>query len=460
MAVKKQQHRALKSYYEWDILLPSTLLLRPFLAGSLKKQLASWRLPTTASTDGKLAHPRGSMGALFVALPPALSSACSGTARVHRVLCPVAPGAHSTFAKQTMADAQPTLPSEAAISNALRNVVIDLHKAGNADDLTVKRVRARAEKQLGLDDGFFKTHPSWKQRSHEAIVEAVEKYCDAEPPPLPTPTKAAPKPKGKPKAKPAPDQSKATAQTARGVKRKAAAATKAAKRRKPSSDQESEADDDSDSEPVAPGKRAKPKAPDSDSDLSSVIDEEPVKKQRKKKGSAPAANKASKPKTAHDPDEAKIKELQGWLVKCGVRKVWSRDAELSKCNTAKEKIHVLHNMLKDVGMEGKFSVEKAAKIKEQREFAKDLEAIKEGEMAWGKTAEVTSTGRPSRRAAARPAPVQKVVLEDDSEEDMEEGGADDDESSDEDEDEDDLAKPDSDHDSEAEDDGSGADDSD
>ena len=78
-------------------------------------------------------------------------------------------------------------------------------------------------------------------------------------------------------------------------------------------------------------------------------------------------------------------------------------------------------MLSDAGMDGRYSDEKAAKIKEKREFAKDLEAIKEGEAAWG-TVEDTG-GRPRRRAAARPAPVQKIEFSDDDEES--EGGNDD-----------------------------------
>ncbi|KAH9874135.1 hypothetical protein IAQ61_004764 [Plenodomus lingam] len=427
----------------------------------------------------------------------------STLAQQNRILVPT-----NTLARvnKTMSDSDQNLPSEAAIATKLRDIVIAIHKSGNTDDLTVKRVRARAEKELGLDDGFFKTNPVWKQKSQEQIVEAVEKYCDADPSPQPTPKKAA----SNPKTKPAEKKTKAATASARGVKRKAAPAKKPAKRQKPSSDDDSEpelseppaeisaeesdspkkpvrrgkqivtedSDEDNDDvskaapdpsvpatdeesgvERVAPEKKAKTEAVDSDSDLSSVIDEEPVKKQRKKKDSAPAAKKASKPKatqakTADDPDQAKIKELQGWLVKCGIRKVWSRDPELSKCNTAKEKIVVLRNMLKDVGMEGKFSVEKAAKIKEQREFAKDLEAIQEGEMAWGKTSEVTSTGRPSRRAAARPVPVQKIVLEEDSEEDTEGGGGADESS------EDDDVHPDSDEESEGKDDDSGADDSD
>ncbi|KAF2850229.1 hypothetical protein T440DRAFT_108924 [Plenodomus tracheiphilus IPT5] len=411
-----------------------------------------------------------------------------------------------------MSDSDGNQPSAAIISSKLRDVVIAIHKSGKTDDLTVKRVRARAEKELGLDEGFLKTDANWKQKSQEEIVDAVEKHCRADPTPQPTPKRAAPKPKAKAVEK----KAKAATESARGVKRKAVPAKKPAKRTKPSTDEESEVelsdpspelsaeesdapkkparrankavpndsddedeaskpaskpsaslpDDDSDAEPVAPMKKANTREDVSDSDLSSVIDEEPVKKQRKKKDSAAPGKKASKTKatkakTVDDPDQAKIKELQGWLVKCGIRKVWSRDPELSKCSTSKEKISVLRSMLKDVGMDGKFSVEKAAKIKEQREFAKDLEAIKEGEMAWGKTAEVTSTGRPSRRAAARPAPIQKIVLEDDSDVDME-GQDEGNESSDGDEDDD--VQPDSedddDDDDNDKDDDSGADDSD
>ena len=200
-----------------------------------------------------------------------------------------------------------------------------------------------------------------------------------------------------------------------------------------------EADDASEPE-AAPAKEPDTKGDVSDSDLSSVIDEEPVKKKRapaakgKKEKAPPKPKKAPKPKAEEDPDTAEVKRLQGWLVKCGIRKVWSRDPELSKCDSSKEKIRVLKGWLKDVGMDGKYSVEKAAKIKEQREFAKDLEAIKEGEAAWGKANEVTATGRPSRRAAAKPVPQQKIVLEDDSEE--ERGGGDD--GTDDDDDDDDV----------------------
>ena len=162
-----------------------------------------------------------------------------------------------------------------------------------------------------------------------------------------------------------------------------------------------------------------------------MLDESPAKGKRQKKATAVKKRDPAKPnskpasKVADDPDQAEIKRLQSWLIKCGIRKVWSK--ELAKCDSSKEKIRHLKGMLSDAGMGGRYSDEKAAKIKEKREFAKDLEAIQEGEAAWG-TAEDTG-GRPRRRAAARPVPVQKIEFSDDDEE-SEQGNDDIDESSD------------------------------
>jgi hypothetical protein len=222
-----------------------------------------------------------------------------------------------------------------------------------------------------------------------------------------------------------------------------------------------EEEDDSDAEPAQTTKAATPPpargADASDSELSSLLDESPAKGKRQKK--APAAKKEpAKPKAkaaskaADDPEQAEIKRLQSWLVKCGIRKVWSK--ELAKCDTPKEKIKHLKAMLSDAGMDGRYSDEKAAKIKEKREFAKDLEAIKEGEAAWG-TVEDTG-GRPRRRAAARPAPVQKIEFSDDDEES--EGGNDD--GTDDDMDDDDVDDDDNGKSASEEDAGSVVDDSD
>lgn len=104
------------------------------------------------------------------------------------------------------------------------------------------------------------------------------------------------------------------------------------------------------------------------------------------------------------PDEAEIKRLQGWLVKCGIRKLWHR--ELAAYDNPKAKIRHLKDMLKDAGMDGRYSVEKARAIKEQRELAADLEAVTEGAKIWGHEGddkdeeESEAQDKPKRRAAA------------------------------------------------------------
>lgn len=117
--------------------------------------------------------------------------------------------------------------------------------------------------------------------------------------------------------------------------------------------------------------------------MSIVLDEEP--KPKRKRGTS-AAGQAKKPKKEPagkakqdanlDPDQAEIKRLQGWLIKCGIRKMWHR--ELAPYDTPKAKISHLKGMLKDAGMEGRYSVEKAKKIKEERELRADLEMVQEG----------------------------------------------------------------------------------
>lgn len=125
----------------------------------------------------------------------------------------------------------------------------------------------------------------------------------------------------------------------------------------------------------------------SESEMSVVLDEEPKPKPKKRQKSGQAAPKAPKSKTAPkgggdiDPDQAEIKRLQGWLIKCGIRKMWHR--ELAPYETPKAKIKHLKKMLEDAGMKGRYSAEKARQIREERELQADLEAVKEGASKWG-----------------------------------------------------------------------------
>ncbi|KAK5662510.1 hypothetical protein OQA88_8422 [Cercophora sp. LCS_1] len=151
------------------------------------------------------------------------------------------------------------------------------------------------------------------------------------------------------------------------------------------------------SEPPPGDPEPEPAADKSESEMSVVFDEPPKEKKakepkaRKQRKSQELADKA-KP-TEQSPDDALIKQLQGQLVKCGVRKIWG--VELKKYGDDKKaKIRHLKGMLTDIGMTGRFSEARAREIKERRELEADLDAVKEGEKSWG------VSGRPRRGAAA------------------------------------------------------------
>ena len=145
-----------------------------------------------------------------------------------------------------------------------------------------------------------------------------------------------------------------------------------------------------------------------ESELSSVIDEEPKTKpkpKRRRSGSAEhktnakAKTKDKKPKESNvDPEAEEIKRLQGWLVKCGIRKMWYK--ELAPYDSPKAKIRHLKEMLADAGMTGRYSVEKASQIREARELKSELEAVQAGAKQWGKTeSDEEAETKPKRRLA-------------------------------------------------------------
>ncbi|OBR16216.1 Transcriptional regulator [Colletotrichum higginsianum IMI 349063] len=151
----------------------------------------------------------------------------------------------------------------------------------------------------------------------------------------------------------------------------------------------------------------KPAMDDTSSELSDVIDEPPKPKRKKKE--AGAGSKAPKPKKAsaapENPDDAEVKKLQSQLVKCGIRKIWGFELKQYGDDT-KAKIRHLRELLKDIGMDGRFSEAKAKEIKERRELEADLEAVQEMNANWG-------AGGRSSRSKARGQPALKKATEDD-----------------------------------------------
>lgn len=71
-----------------------------------------------------------------------------------------------------MSDSETATPSATAISDAIRQVVISIHKSGSDDGLTVNAVRTGAEQKLRVSAGFLK-QGNWKEKSKKLIKEAV-----------------------------------------------------------------------------------------------------------------------------------------------------------------------------------------------------------------------------------------------------------------------------------------------
>ncbi|KAF2493767.1 hypothetical protein BU16DRAFT_527967 [Lophium mytilinum] len=372
-------------------------------------------------------------------------------------------------------DADQDAPTDATIEKVLRESVVEIWKSGNTDDLTVKRVRTVTEEKLELPSGFLKD-ALWKTKSHTIIhgqVDTCQKE-DAAPTPEPSPPKkkkVAAKPAPKPKA--APKKTK-PAEPPRGVKRKSPVSKpKPQKRRKVVSsdeDEESDApdsvqspsdsdlaagpksparraaanvkkvesddemsdasaghdneppDDESDQETGAKASKAKKDA--SESELSDVLDEPPTKKPRTKKATSAPKPREPKAKSAGKdvtPQEAEIKQLQSHLVSCGIKKVWAR--YLAQYDTPKEKISHLKELLRDAGMDGRYTLEKAQKIKAKRELDAELNAVQEGAKAWGNAED--AGGRPRRAAARASKPVAPIKFDSDDSGEEQDGGDDD-----------------------------------
>ncbi|KAJ0165151.1 hypothetical protein CTA2_12217 [Colletotrichum tanaceti] len=152
----------------------------------------------------------------------------------------------------------------------------------------------------------------------------------------------------------------------------------------------------------------KPVVDDTSSELSDVIDEPPKPKRKKKEAGAGSKTPKSKKASAapENPDDAEVKKLQSQLVKCGIRKIWGFELKQYGHDT-KAKIRHLRELLKDIGMDGRFSEAKAKEIKERRELEADLEAVQEMNANWG-------AGGRSSRSKARGQPALKKAVEEDA----------------------------------------------
>ncbi|KIW89271.1 uncharacterized protein Z519_10124 [Cladophialophora bantiana CBS 173.52] len=348
-------------------------------------------------------------------------------------------------------------PPDHELERSLRREVVKAQRDGI--DFSTNYIREASEAKLGLTKGFYKTHHEWAERSKAIIAEQwdIQSRTQSSPvQPKPkqwkkTPLKrkssekeSAPKKRRKAIAKSDGDvsdglssplsdlDSEALQEKSKTIQSKAlqkprpTKSTPAhAKRAKIAGSNEEDEDEKQANGAVAEessneGETAATNNADggSESEMSVLLDE--ARQQKKtRKGQNSVGQRPKKPNRSSarpgagadvDPDQAEIKRLQGWLLKCGIRKLWGK--ELKPYETSKAKIKHLKEMLADVGMTGRYSLEKANQIKEARELAADIEAVQEGAVRWGAAEdqdgvrgekEIESGARPAARRLVRGA---------------------------------------------------------
>ncbi|MCJ1285738.1 hypothetical protein MMC26_005079 [Xylographa opegraphella] len=326
-------------------------------------------------------------------------------------------------------------PSVMLLEQSLRNAVRGVYEKGNLEELTVKRMRKAVEKDLNLQEDFFKK-PMWKDKSKQIIEEEAESQAQNIPnEDLKSSQTVSPRSES---AKPAKSASPAAERLG---KRPLPTESKSKKRRKTSRDIQSEEKMSDAQTSVADHKTAEPcvrenhlqsssedskmgageedlenqQAPTdsarveshSETEMSDVVDDGPKPKSKKRRSTSgePKSKVARKVKDSQkaiknqemDPDAEEIKRLQGWLTKCGIRKMWFK--ELAPFGTPKAKIRHLKQLLADAGMTGRYSLDKATEIREARELQADLEAVQAGDKQWGKVDSEEEATRPKRRLA-------------------------------------------------------------
>ncbi|KAI0766157.1 hypothetical protein BD413DRAFT_156501 [Trametes elegans] len=121
--------------------------------------------------------------------------------------------------------------------------------------------------------------------------------------------------------------------------------------------------------------------PKSESEMSVLLDGPPTRKRKKTESRAPQGSKAKKGRKPKETgkelskDEETVKRLKSLVVACGVRKVWSK--EFKDLEKPADQIRRLRQMLTDLGMTGRMSLEQAKAIRAKREFDKELEDVQE-----------------------------------------------------------------------------------
>jgi hypothetical protein len=93
--------------------------------------------------------------------------------RVTYMINASSPKISSDYHEIAMSDSESdiAIPDSSVIEQTLRAIVARLYKAGDHEELTVKRVRKATESKLKLPDDFLKENSAWKAKSKNIIAD-------------------------------------------------------------------------------------------------------------------------------------------------------------------------------------------------------------------------------------------------------------------------------------------------
>ncbi|KAK9333343.1 hypothetical protein V1520DRAFT_359835 [Lipomyces starkeyi] len=276
-------------------------------------------------------------------------------------------------------------------------VILQTLRSADFDTATLKSIRRDVVSKLDLPEDFF-TNADWKKKSAD-ITDRVMDELDNDHDASPTHTKRS---GGRPNGSQNKDPSKPVPKAVKKTEKRTAAPEDVEGRVALNI-----AEEEHKFSPVPVSEEpAAEKAEVVEGDASEYSDvhddfPEPTSKKRKLSRSLKIGSKAPLTKThskksknrtttkrdLDDPLEQKIATLKSWVVKCGVRKRWTR--ELAPYTTKKNRILHLQKILEDLGMTPRYSLEKAKKIRERREMEAEVAQLH------GEAGEPTDAGNES-----------------------------------------------------------------
>lgn len=100
---------------------------------------------------------------------------------------------------------------------------------------------------------------------------------------------------------------------------------------------------------------------------------------------------AAKPTKKSQKQQDQLTKLKSYVFKCGVRKVWKKELEGLDEKASIDKVIAILN---ELGMEGRPTLEKCKKIKEQREYAEEMKIIDESKILTSRLRRGKATDEP------------------------------------------------------------------